>query len=120
MVDFHALRHSYSPRVTESGVSVKVDQELARHSTATLTIGRYAHARLADIRGGVPELPTLPKPELELERAAATGTTDAHPYREPGEALPRGSQPRGLPGGQRGTRSTAPGCEQKQRGPRGG
>jgi integrase len=43
VADFHAIRHTYVSGVVRSGASVKVAQELARHSTPTLTIGRYAH-----------------------------------------------------------------------------
>jgi hypothetical protein len=48
VVDFHALRHTYISRVVASGANIKVAQELARHSTPTLTLGRYAHVRLLD------------------------------------------------------------------------
>jgi integrase len=47
VADFHALRHCYISRIVASGASVKVCQELARHSTPALTIGLYAHADLA-------------------------------------------------------------------------
>ncbi len=40
---FHSLRHSYTSLLAEVA-PVKVAQELSRHSTPTLTIGRYAHA----------------------------------------------------------------------------
>ena len=46
--DFHALRHQFISRLALSGVSVKAAQTLARHSTVTLTIDRYAHAGLKD------------------------------------------------------------------------
>ncbi len=39
VADFHALRVSYITLLVKSGVSVKVAQELARHSTPTLTLG---------------------------------------------------------------------------------
>ncbi len=48
VLDFHALRHTFITMVVNSGASVKVAQELARHSTPTLTIGRYAHAEMSD------------------------------------------------------------------------
>ena len=79
MVDFHALRHCYISRVVQSGVSVKVAMELARHSTPTLTLGRYAHVRMADLRQGVPTVPTGTKPQTQSQVAVmrATGTDDA-------------------------------------------
>jgi integrase len=50
VADFHALRHSYITHLIESGATVKQAQDLARHSTPTLTIGRYAHTEKADLR----------------------------------------------------------------------
>lgn len=41
VVDFHSLRGVYVTRLVESGASIKTVQELARHSTVTLTVGRY-------------------------------------------------------------------------------
>ncbi len=58
VIDFHAYRHTYITNVIDSGASVKVAQELARHSTPTLTIGRYGHTRIADLRAAVSALPT--------------------------------------------------------------
>jgi len=51
--DFHAFRHTYISTLVSGGASVKVAQELARHSTPVLTIGRYAHTRLHDLRGAL-------------------------------------------------------------------
>jgi integrase len=55
--DFHAFRHGFISAVVQSGASVKVAQELARHASPMLTIGRYVHARLQDLRGAVEALP---------------------------------------------------------------
>ena len=52
IADFHSTRHTYISNIVASGASVKTAQELARHSTPTLTIGRYSHTRLHDIVGG--------------------------------------------------------------------
>ena len=41
VADFHSLRGVYVTRLVESGASIKTVQELARHSTPTLTIGKY-------------------------------------------------------------------------------
>ena len=41
VVDFHALRYSYITNMIAAGVDPKTVQELARHSTITLTIDRY-------------------------------------------------------------------------------
>jgi hypothetical protein len=60
IVDFHgATRHGYISAIVAGGCSVKTAQELARHSTPVLTIGRYSHARLHDLRGAVESLPSL-------------------------------------------------------------
>ena len=75
--DFHSLRHHYISNVVRSGASVKTCMDLARHSTPTLTIGRYGHTRLADLRGAVPTVPTGDKPKTEPTALRATGTDNA-------------------------------------------
>lgn len=57
--DFHALRHTYVSRLVQSGANIKVAQELARHSTPTLTLGRYAHIALLDQRKALDALPAI-------------------------------------------------------------
>ena len=71
--DFHALRHTYISGIVAGGASVKTAQELARHSTPTLTFGRYAKTRLHDVHGAVESLPDLSpvKPPL-VEQATGT------------------------------------------------
>lgn len=76
---FHSLRHSYTTMLV--GVAPpQVTQQLARHSTPMLTIGRYSHANLAERAEAVGRLP-LPGadvasgpfahlPRAELERTA--------------------------------------------------
>ncbi len=80
VADFHALRHTFISRLVESGASVKVAQELARHSTPTLTIGRYAHAKLHDLSTALDNLPDAEPVSGEREAAAAlaTGTYGGH------------------------------------------
>ncbi len=79
--DFHALRHTYITRLVNSGASVKVAQDLARHSDPKLTIGRYAHTRIHDLRQALDNLPNMGAPARDAETAAtaATGTEDARP-----------------------------------------
>ena len=82
--DFHSLRHTYISRLVSGGCSVKVAQELARHSTPSLTIGIYAHARLHDLTGALDSLPsTNNNTENESVRLRKTGTndTDCHVQR---------------------------------------
>ena len=70
-------RHTYISGIVAGGASVKTAQELARHSTPVLTIGRYSHARLHDLQGALDALPDLqpqdPTPQTTAY-AMATGT----------------------------------------------
>ena len=77
VADFHALRHTYISRLIQSGVNVKVAQELARHSTPTLTLGRYAHIGLVDETRALDALPSIEMPDPKREAVRATGTDDA-------------------------------------------
>jgi integrase len=45
VADFHALRHTFITMLSSSGVHPKIAQQLARHSTITLTMDRYSHAK---------------------------------------------------------------------------
>jgi len=75
--DFHAQRHTHISAIVAGGASVKTAQELARHSTPTLTIGRYSHARLHDLTAALEALPDLTTPAATTATAevmAATGT----------------------------------------------
>jgi integrase len=76
VADFHALRHTFITRLVRAGVRPKEAQALARHSTITLTMDRYAHTGLHDVAAAVGTLPPLPSPVTEAGRRAlpATGT----------------------------------------------
>jgi integrase/recombinase XerC len=77
--DFHALRHSYLTLLGRGGVDLRTAQELAGHSTPTLT-ARYSHRRLYDLAGAVEKLPSLLPTggkESEAARLRATGTDGA-------------------------------------------
>ena len=74
VADFHATRHTYISGIVATGASVKTAQELARHSTPVLTIGRYSHARLHDLTGALEALPNLQPAKSEPTTQAATGT----------------------------------------------
>jgi len=78
-VDFHALRHTYITRLAQSGASVKVAQELARHSTPVLTLGRYSHIGLHDTSKALDALPSLAPPDPKNQVMAKTGTDDIPP-----------------------------------------
>ncbi len=74
--DFHALRHTYLTLGGRAGIDLRTLQELAGHSTPTLT-ARYSHRRLYDLAGAVEKLPRfLPddQPDAEPEVLRATGT----------------------------------------------
>ncbi len=79
VLDFHSLRHTYVSFLVRGSGSVKAVQELSRHSTPSLTIGRYAHARLHDLTGALSSLPDSPRDDDSRESAKATGTYDVHP-----------------------------------------
>lgn len=76
VIDFHALRHTFITRLARSGVTPKVAQTLAGHSTITLTMDRYAHVALADTSKALAALPALPLANSTANEAAvaATGT----------------------------------------------
>ena len=80
--DFHALRHSYLTLLGRSGVDLRTAQELAGHSTPTLT-ARYTHRRSYDLAGAVDKLPNLvpnsntPNTEAEQIPLRMTGTDGA-------------------------------------------
>jgi len=80
VADFHALRVSFITLLVTSGVSVKVAQELARHSPPTLTLGVYTKLGVHDLTGALDALPSLAaKPDAQPEKIAmrATGTDHA-------------------------------------------
>ena len=81
VADFHAQRHTYISGIVAGGASVKTAQELARHSTPSLTIGRYSHARLHDLEGALAALPVTggqsPSKEPEAASLRATGMEGA-------------------------------------------
>jgi hypothetical protein len=74
VADFHAQRHTYISGIVAGGASVKTAQELARHSTPVLTIGRYSHTRLHDLTGALEALPDLQPSGNDLQAQRATGT----------------------------------------------
>lgn len=55
-VDFHSLRVTFVTLLCESGATVKELQALARHSSPSLTMGRYATARESGLAAAVDRL----------------------------------------------------------------
>jgi hypothetical protein len=72
--DFHSLRGFYISALIRSGASIKTTQTLARHSTPTLTLARYAKLDIHDVTGAVANLPDFPRTDPASEAMAATGT----------------------------------------------
>ena len=72
IADFHSLRHSFISNLAAGGVHPKVAQQLARHSTITLTMDRYSHIGLIDMRAGLAALPTIVPAESVASRATGT------------------------------------------------
>jgi integrase len=74
-VDFHALRHSFITLLASSGVHPKLAQQLARHSTITLTMDRYSHCQLRDLTTAVETLPALtPKSTVAMSTTSSGNT----------------------------------------------
>jgi len=73
--DFHALRHTAITWAEQAGASVKTLQTLARHSTAALTMNRYAKAPKAfDLIGLVERIPDPACFTLEAVAPVKRGT----------------------------------------------
>jgi hypothetical protein len=56
VADFHSLRHRFVTELVRAGVAPKDAKELARHSTITLTMDRYAHVGSRDTAAAVSKL----------------------------------------------------------------
>jgi integrase len=75
--DFHALRHQFITNLARGRVHVKEAQQLARHSTITLTMDCYTHLGIVDLTSALdalPALPTMTGPASEAAELRATGT----------------------------------------------
>ncbi len=77
IADFHSLRHTFISNLVAAGVHPKLAQQLARHSTISLTMDRYSHVGLLDMTAALESLPTVTVSEPQTLRA--TGTTDDAP-----------------------------------------
>jgi integrase len=71
--DFHALRHTYLTLGGRAGIDLRTLQELAGHSTPTLT-ARYSHRRLYDLAAAVKKLPRFLPDGNTAGALKATGT----------------------------------------------
>ncbi len=80
VLDFHALRHTFITNLARAGVHPKHAQELARHSTITLTMDRYSHVARGELSAALEGLPDVhDRPATDQLRA--TGTCDDAPAR---------------------------------------
>lgn len=70
--DFHALRHTFITNLVRGGVQPKVAQQLARHSTITLTMDRYSHVLAQEQADALLSLPDLADPPPLPIRATGT------------------------------------------------
>ena len=73
IADFHSLRNTFISNLVAGGVHPNVAQQLARHSSITLTMDRYSHLGLIDMTAGLAALPTIVAPDSQTMKA--TGTT---------------------------------------------
>jgi len=87
--DFHALRHQFISNLAAAGVHPKTAQQLARHSTITLTMNRYTHLAVADLTGALDRLPELPDPAAQEAVLQPTGTDLLAPVLAPPGAFSR-------------------------------
>ena len=88
VVDFHCLRHTFITRLVKAGVKPKDAQTLARHSTITLTMDRYAHVGIRDVATALDLLPSIPGPERDsgpvpLRMTGTDGTIPTGPNLAP-------------------------------------
>ena len=109
VLDFHALRHSFVTTLVAGGVSPKVAQTLARHSSVTLTMDRYTHLRSEDERHALAALPRLSPREPATQRATGTDGL-ALAQRSPRISPIEGASPcTSMHSKEHGTRSEGPG-----------
>ena len=59
VADFHSLRHGFITYLVTANVPPKVAQTLARHSTITFTMDRYAHLGVGDLVEGLKKLSAI-------------------------------------------------------------
>ncbi len=72
VADFHALRHTFITNLAAGGIHPKTAQSLARHSTITLTMGRYSHVLMGEQSAALEVLPDLSRPARQAARATGT------------------------------------------------
>lgn len=69
VADFHSLRHTFITNLARAGVHPSIAQQLARHSSITLTMNHYTHTKLADHAKAVNTLPDFAARPPKAKRA---------------------------------------------------
>jgi len=95
VIDFHALRHTFISGLAQGGVHPKTAQDLARHSTISLTMDNYTHTVLESRSEALKALPDLDVPIAEEVRATGTdGENTLHRIlpKQPGFDRTKGDQ----------------------------
>ena len=109
--DFHALRGQFITSLVRGKATVKEAQELARHSSPTLTMNHYTHLTIRDKTRALESLPPVSRSGSDKQAAQATGTYDdrpranrraAHAQRAAGTKADKGEQS-GTPAGRKGS-----------------
>ncbi len=59
VADFHSLRHGFISFLVNANVPPKDAHTLARHSTITLTLDRYAHLGIIGLVNSLKRLPAI-------------------------------------------------------------
>ena len=77
VADFHALRATYITMLVKGGASVKVAQDLARHSDPKLTMNTYTKLGIHDLTTALESLPDASPSAPDRQALKATGTDDA-------------------------------------------
>jgi integrase len=99
VADFHALRHTFITNLASGGVHPKTAQTLARHSTVTLTMDRYAHSDGAAEQAALQALPQVgqvlarpqqPDPAAQASGDKSGGDDESHDSRSDAEQTPAG------------------------------
>lgn len=76
IADFHSLRHTFCTDLCQAKVHPAVIQRLARHSDINLTLSRYSHPAIPDLREAVNNLPDFSQPIAQEMQATGTYGSD--------------------------------------------
>ena len=109
VADFHALRHTFISTLARAGVAPKTLQSLARHSTITLTLDRYAHDEESAAMEAVSALPDLTQNPFEDGSVWALCWARLGAHHE----ARRGAERTGPSGGSRGNTDKGVVCSRK-------